>query len=118
MSTVLAECAHVVRDRLVLTYAPAGLPVGVVTAREDAYGGVAVEHVVVWPGQPPATLLTLARLGLDAAWAQGYRHVTVTLPRALPGAGALLALARRHAFLIYAMTDDVLHCVRYAPRAE
>lgn len=90
---------HLVSDRLVFTYQPDGWPAGVLTGYVNQAPAFILEHVVVFPGQPQATLRTLLTLGLEEAWHRQYQYVAFFMPADHPRHRGLTTLATRLGFV-------------------
>lgn len=72
----------VAEHRTVFTYAPDGVNLGVVTGYDQGTRFI-VEHVIVLPGAPRATLGRMMRAALHEAW-QHYAAVSFFLPPESP----------------------------------
>ena len=102
-----------VKDRDVLTV-ELDWPVGLITGKPDAHGGLAIEHVHVLQSAPPHSLLLMMRAGLEEAW-KSYRYLTFHLPREFPPAKKLRRLAATLGFIQYATDEACDHFILYRP---
>ena len=105
--------SHVAEDRIVFTYAPNDLTLGVLTG----YGlgtMFVVEHVIVFPGSPRATPLRLVAAGLAEAWAR-YASVVFCLPKTWTLTPSLRTLGEHFGFVAYAEDEDLMWYVAWKP---
>lgn len=100
---------HVVGDRMVFTYQPAGWPTGCLTGYLNRAGAFVLEHVVAFPGAPAGTLMAMLKACLAEAWEREYPHVRIYIPADHPQHQGLTALATRCGFSEYATGWWVLH---------
>ena len=114
MMLLATRAMHVATDRQVWTYEPDGWPLGVLTgyARDD---GVVLEHMIVFPGAPPSTLVSMLAEGAETAWAHGYAFVIFGLPHAMPRRDQLVSLARSVGADVYAQDEQAAHFVLRRP---
>jgi hypothetical protein len=106
--------SHVAFNRVVFTYEPEGLPLGMVTGfvRDECFY---VEHVVVFPYAPASTLLRMTAAGLARLWASdlALRSVAVHWTKNHPNAAGLEVLAERFGFTRYNEDAECVHLARW-----
>ena len=105
--------SHVVEDRLVFTYAPDNVALGLLTG----YGCgtmFVLEHVVVFPNAPAMTLWPLVDAGLTEAWAR-YASVVFCLPKTWTLTPSLRVLGEQLGFVAYAEDEELTWYVAWKP---
>lgn len=99
---------HVAFDRVVFTYQPEGVGLGLVTGFIQD-GCFFIEHVHVFPGAPASTLVRMLRTGMEMVWAYGCTRIAAHHTHTHPLAQGLDAVARRFGMRMYHDDIDARH---------
>ena len=97
------KIGHMALNRLVWTYLPDGVPLGLITGYENA-GGFVLEQIVRFPDTSPTVLVPMLRAAVAEAWMRDYAHVVLMIPQGTTNGFHLLA--RRFGFTVYESDDD------------
>lgn len=104
--------AHTATDQTVFTYQVDSRPQGVLTGhRTDDY--FVLEHVIVFPGAEPSTLLRMLYAGIREAWERGYTAIIYHLPHAFEHTPTLERVGERLGFAEYAQEEDCRWFIRW-----
>lgn len=98
---------HVAFDRIVFTYEPDGIPLGIVTGF-IADACFFIEHVHVFQGAPASTLIRMLNVGKSMAWAYGCTRIAAHHTKDHPNAEGLDVLARRYGMTPYCEEDQTM----------